>query len=203
MTEFNDVIEAWQRADVEAIHPLRAVDEKAYWESGKAQAKQAAEWIPKGGTVVDFGCGDGRLTLPLIDLGFKVVAMDASTEMLKRLRDRLEGRVFKGILQSNGLNIREVLHSNNVPEVDTIVCRAVLIHHSHEDVARLVGAFASVLDEGGHLVADWPVARHYERQNWTDVTTWEVDHRRQVAAAAGLELVSIEPDQPSVWRKCH
>lgn len=37
-------------------------------------------------TVIDFGCGNGRLTLPLLQAGFRVTAVDISAESLERLR---------------------------------------------------------------------------------------------------------------------
>ena len=39
--------------------------------------------IPKGGTVLDFGCGAGRDTKYFIDKGFKVDATDGSMELCK------------------------------------------------------------------------------------------------------------------------
>lgn len=42
-----------------------------------------------GGLVADLGCGTGRLTLPLAEAGFQVVAVDRSPAMLARLRAKL------------------------------------------------------------------------------------------------------------------
>ena len=61
-----DVIQAWDRADPTAIHPLRRVSEDAYWDSGKAQADMLASVIPGNAKVMDFGCGDGRVAIPAV-----------------------------------------------------------------------------------------------------------------------------------------
>lgn len=195
---FQDVVQAWQAAPVTAIHPLRHVSDDEYWASGVAQAVEAAEWIPEGGTVVDFGCGDGRLSFPLAELGFDVIAVDASPAMLERVWTvaAAEGVHLTTVL-SDGIDLSK--QGYDWEPVDTVVCRAVLIHHSHEDVARLVQAFAQILKPGGHLVCDWPLGGHYVRQNWTDVTTWKADHRARVAAEAGFTLVS--DDGVSVWQR--
>lgn len=196
---FASVVEAWQQADPTHIHPLRNVNEDDYWASGVSQAEDAAQWIPDHGTVIDFGCGDGRLSLPLSLFGFKVIAVDSAQAMLDRvLANQTErgGRINQTIL-SDGTNLPDLIDS----PVDAVVCRAVLIHHDYPSVIRLVNAFAAVLKPGGHLIADWPVGPKYIRQSWTDVTTWEPNHRAKVAADAGFRLVSIEPDQPSVWVK--
>lgn len=194
MTDFTGVVESWKQADVEAIHPLRATDEQAYWESGEAQANEAGLYIPDGGTVIDFGCGDGRLSIPLAELGFDVLAIDASEQMLARVKQRAADKgVHVDLMQSDGLDLPML-----IDPVDTVVCRAVLIHHSHADVARLVKSLAGVIKPGGHLVADWPLGKHHERRDWIDVTTWKRPDRDRVAAQAGLTLV--EDGTPGVWQ---
>lgn len=194
MTDFTGVVEAWQQADVEAIHPLRAVDERAYWESGEAQAAQAGLYIPDGGTVIDFGCGDGRLSIPLAELGFSVLAIDSSEAMLTRVKARAEAKGVKiELMQSDGLDLPLL-----VDPVDAVVARAVLIHHSRKDVARLVKSLVEIIRPGGHLVADWPLGRAHERRDWIDVTTWNGHDRARVATAAGLTLV--EDGDPGVWQ---
>lgn len=192
MTDFRGVVEAWRKADPTHIHPLRNVSEDDYWESGRSQALQAAQWIPEGGTVLDFGCGDGRLTIPLAKLGFTVWAVDASEEMLYRVRDHsIDAGVDLSVatVQSDGLNLDF--------NVDAVVCRAVLIHHSHADVALLVRSLSKCLKPGGVFIADWPLGPHHERRDWIDVTTWELAERQAVADANGLSLIN----DGSVWRK--
>lgn len=194
MTDFRGVVEAWRKADPTFIHPLRNVSEEDYWESGRSQALQAAQWIPEGGTVLDFGCGDGRISLPLAKLGFRVTAVDASVEMLLRLQDQDGWREINSIVLSDGLNLSDVLFNQLF---DAVVCRAVLIHHSHADGALLVRQLTNVLKPGGVLIADWPLGPHHERRDWIDVTYWEVSERQAVADANGLELIN----DGSVWRK--
>lgn len=41
--------------------------------------------IKKGMSVIDFGCGDGRFTLPLLQLGCKVTGVDQAKEALESL----------------------------------------------------------------------------------------------------------------------
>lgn len=197
---FSDVVDAWKIAPVTAIHPLRHVSDEAYWASGRQQALDAAQWIQIDETVIDFGCGDGRVTIPLAKLGFTVIAVDASEEMLYRVKENATAADLPvTTLQSDGLDL-----SHLTEPVDAVHCRAVLIHHNHKDVERLVTEFAKMLKPGGVLIADWPVGEHYVRQNWTDVTTWKPSHRLEVANAAGLEMLHPGTDAhgaPSVWRK--
>lgn len=195
--KFADVTKAWDQASEDHIHPLHKINVDEYWASGVAQAEHAAQYIPDDGVVVDFGCGNGRLTIPLIRMGFNVIAVDASPTMLQRLADNAKrSKLSVNAVVSDGLNLPELLSET---QVDVIVARAVLIHHSHTDVERLVRSFGNVLDPGGVLVADWPVGRNHERRDWIDVTTWEPQRRETVAAAAGFALV--EDSTPGVWEK--
>lgn len=202
MTTFDQVVKAWQGAHVDAIHPLRADDMDGYWSSGWFQAQQAAAHIPAGGSVVDFGCGDGRLSIPLAHMGFGVTAVDASPNMLKRLRAaaKKQANDFNPddleLVQSDGTDLSKLKR-----QFDAVVCRAVLIHHSHADAADLVEAFAGILKPGGVLVCDWPVGEPHERIDWIDVTVWAPQQRLEHAKRLGLELVS--DDGVSVWRRAH
>lgn len=198
MTDFRGVVEAWRKADPTHIHPLRNVSEDDYWESDRSQALQASQWIPEGGYVLDFGCGDGRLSIPLAQMGYEVAAMDTNEESLRRLWDRYKellplNRNLAPLL-SDGLTLTKEWYK---PFFDAIVCRAVLIHHSHKDVELLIRQFTAVLKPGGVLIADWPLGPHHERRDWIDVTTWHLDERQKVADANGLSLIN----DGSVWRK--
>jgi SAM-dependent methyltransferase len=51
---------------------------------GEADLVHAA--VPAGATVLDLGCGTGRIAHPLIELGHPVTAVDASAEMLAHVR---------------------------------------------------------------------------------------------------------------------
>jgi SAM-dependent methyltransferase len=42
--------------------------------------------LPNGGSILELGCGVGRLTHPLLELGYVVVAVDNSARMLEHVR---------------------------------------------------------------------------------------------------------------------
>lgn len=204
MPSFADVVSAWRTADPKHIHPTREHEsELAYWDSGKPQAEFVFDLIGEGGSVLDFGCGDGRIAIPMAKLGLKVTAVDAAPEMLERLEHQAKIQVADGIntVLSDGTTDLAKL----VGPVDAINARAVFIHHSHRDVERLVMNLSKCLKPGGLLIADWPLGPHHQRIDWIDVTTWATGTREKIAAAAGLELVTEgdlgNPRKPSVWRK--
>jgi 2-polyprenyl-3-methyl-5-hydroxy-6-metoxy-1,4-benzoquinol methylase len=185
----DDIIRAWGRADPSAIHPLRAVSEDAYWESGRAQADTLATVLPAGAKVIDYGCGDGRVAIPLRTAGYDVTAVDSSQAMLDRLTDRDPDMP---VLLSRGTDLAELYGK----KADAIVSLAVLIHYSYADALDLIAQMrATVNGRNGLLVLDWPVSdQPSEAHDWIGVTTWS--HEAQAAACAKIGLKPINSDLP-------
>lgn len=187
-----DITGAWDRADPAAIHPTRRISEDAYRESGEAQAAMLATVLEPACSVVDFGCGDGRVTVPLSAHGFDVTGADASPNMLRRLRERAPGT---RTVNSDGTDLADRLGS----QVDAVVCLAVLIHHDYEAGARIITGLTEAVRAGGALILDWPTADvPHERGHWIDVTTWSIRARDKLADRLGL--TAVDSDLPwSVW----
>jgi SAM-dependent methyltransferase len=69
--------------------------------------------VPSGGSVLELGCGTGRITRQLVRLGYRVTAVDESAEMLAHVRDaetvqaQIEGldlgRRFDAVLLASNL----------------------------------------------------------------------------------------------------
>ncbi|MFD3815021.1 class I SAM-dependent methyltransferase [Streptomyces rubiginosohelvolus] len=183
----DDVIRAWDKADPAAIHPLRNVSEDAYWESGRAQADMLATVIPDGAKVLDFGCGDGRVAIPMARLGFEVTAVDASRNML----DRLTGRDPDiTTVQADADGIAGHLGRRRMDAVYTL---AVLIHHSYTDCLHIISKLRAATKLGGILILDWPVSdTPSEADSWIGVTTWSAKQQADACAAIGLEPVDSD-----------
>ncbi|MDX3520709.1 class I SAM-dependent methyltransferase [Streptomyces scabiei] len=178
------VIQAWDRADPEAIHPLRRVSEDAYWDSGRAQADMLATVIPTGAKVMDFGCGDGRVAIPLAGLGYDVTAVDSSQRMLDRLTERAPDVMA---VQAAADGIAAHLGRRRM---DAVYCLAVLIHHSYEDGLHIIERLRAATKLGGILVLDWPVSETpSEADSWIGVTTWSPEQQADACARIGLESV--------------
>lgn len=204
MTDFNAVIDAWDADGATGghrIHPL-GPDSPDFWALGEQQAQHVRQYTPNGATVLDFGAGIGRLAIPLAKMPFdRVYAVDSSTHMLDGLAERAAAAgVSTGVLHivhSHGPGLPTITGEGTV---DTVVSRAVLIHHDYESVEAIVSVLATVLKPGGHLIADWPTGVPAERADWIGVTRWHPHHRLAVARLAGLEPVDTAAE-PTVWRK--
>ena len=194
--KFEEVVAAWDGAGEGPIHPFDP-DSQEFWDLGWAQAEQVGQYAKPGGRVVDFGCGNGRIAIPLVGMGYDVLAVDASQNMLDALGRRAKdvGAEVPTAL-SDGSDLAKALGRK---KADVVISRAVLIHHDYADVERIVNSLARVLKRGGHLIADWPIGTPQERQTHLQVTVWDAARRLEVARGAGLELV--DPADVSVWRK--
>lgn len=187
MTNYQDVVDAWDRAGPGAIHPSRSGGEDAYRASGVAQARLISAALAGHGPsphdlVVDYGCGDGRVAIPLAEFGWQVLAVDTSPKMLARLRERAGPIAVATATPAD-------LPGRNVGAVYSL---AVLIHHSWVDGERIVSAMVSMVRPGGLLVLDWPVADSpCERDSWIGVTTWSRQRRDAVADRLGLDPAPI------------
>ncbi|MFE4818616.1 class I SAM-dependent methyltransferase [Streptomyces sp. NPDC056704] len=182
-----DVIQAWDQADPDAIHPTRGISEDAYWESGKVQADMLASVIPDGVKVMDFGCGDGRVAIPMAALGYEVTAVDSSQRMLDRLAERAPDlatvpAAADGIAAHLGRR-----------KMDAVYCLAVLIHHSYADCLDIIGRLRAATKLGGILVLDWPLSdQPAEADSWIGVTTWSQEQQADACERIGLEPVDSE-----------
>jgi len=74
------------------MFPASAMPDPDWWEALWPQPERtvASLGIASGMRVVDLCCGDGLFTLPMARLAAEVVAIDLNSEMLKRVRARLD-----------------------------------------------------------------------------------------------------------------
>lgn len=187
----SDVVAAWNVADSKSIHPTRTISEAAYWESGKTQAKQLAVVLKPRSVVVDFGCGDGRVAISMRQLGFQMIGVDSSSNMLQVLN--VEDPDLQTI-ESDGHDLFDKLDGQRV---DALYCLAVLIHHGYADGAQIVGQLRDIVRPGGLLILDWPVSdTPVERQTWTSVTTWSMSAQQDLTDRLGLTRVDRDVPWP-------
>lgn len=190
-----DVIKAWDQPEARgAIHPTRGISEEAYRGSGQAQAELLAADIPVGVKVLDFGCGDGRVAIPLRAFGYDVTGVDASANMLSALSERDPDLPT---FQSDGSDFGKHLGRR---KFDAVYCLAVLIHHDYETGEQLIENLRAVTKKGGLLALDWPASDEpSDGHGWLGVTTWSEAKRDEIAAR--LKMEQVEADRPwSVWR---
>ena len=189
MSGISDIIGAWDEADPAAIHPTRGISEDAYRASGEAQAELLATVLPKGCRVVDFGCGDGRVAMPLRALGYDVTGADGSEAMLARLN---KAAPDMPTVVTDGIDLAQQLSK----KTDAVISLAVLIHHNYESCERIIAGLRAAVRANGLLILDWPTSNEpTEANDWIGVTTWDRDQQDAVCKRIGLKRL----DQDLPW----
>jgi len=109
---------------------------------------------------LDFGSGTGNVTGKLLDLGFKVTAVDLSREMSKILKLKYEKDVENGKLNILNFNIDKVQMEGNF---DFVACYSVIHHlpHYFETIRKL----ARLTRKGGILYVDHEPAPLFAERN--------------------------------------
>jgi len=134
---YEDIGEAYSGV---SIHTALKVEEKF---------SQLAKIID-GGTLLDLACGDGLLTVPLLGLGVKIIAMDISDKMLALLHKRAES---VGVDASNLVVCRA--NALDIPLADNSVDAAIAnsMLHLISKPELVVNEIYRVLKKGGKFIA--------------------------------------------------
>ncbi len=109
----------------------------------------------RGGPVLEYGIGNGRIALPLARHGIAVVGIDHSPEMLKDLAARLSdepAEVRKRVTTKRG-DMRSVRIRKRFP---LVICpfNAALHLYTRDDVERFLAGVRAHLAPGGVFVCD-------------------------------------------------
>jgi 2-polyprenyl-3-methyl-5-hydroxy-6-metoxy-1,4-benzoquinol methylase len=111
----------------------------------KLELDQLIGNIPKNiDCVVDFGSGNGRLTIPLLKLGYKVTAVDISVKSLKQLENIVSGL---------GLKIKKVDSLTKIIKSKIIVGSDIL---HHVDICKELNSMNNSLRKNGLIVFSEP-----------------------------------------------
>lgn len=124
-----------------------------------AAAQQMADYFDTIGLyptetkrAVDLGCGHGLQTIPLVDRGFEVTAIDSCQQLLETLRSNA-GELPIDTIQANLLMFPDLIRS----PVDAIICMGDTVPHlsSMDDVHQLISSVSQSLIEGGFFCASF------------------------------------------------
>lgn len=149
--------------------------------------------IPARSSVLEYGAGAGRLTIPLAERGTTVAAVDTSAAMLDLLKKNLT-------LLSPALAKRVSLHQADMRLFETrkrfdyaIAAFHTLSHlYSHDDISSFLARAFRHLKKGGRIIFDLPLPRidvpSYDPLSQVRVT--EID------APRGVQLLTQRWYQP-------
>ncbi|MFD5509009.1 class I SAM-dependent methyltransferase [Streptomyces sp. NPDC127051] len=175
-------VQAWDVAEPGVLHPFRAISEDIYWASGRNHADLLSTVLAPGSRVVDFGCGDGRVAVPLQALGYSVIGVDAAPSILARLSTDIRAEL------SNGTDLLAALGG----QADAIICIGVLPSRGYEAGAEIISGLRAALRHDGLLILDWPTSEQpVEGETWLQPTTWSLERQDQLCQEIGMKRLEL------------
>lgn len=111
--------------------------------------------LQRGGPVLEYGCGNGRIAIPTARAGVPVVGIDLSREMIADLRARLrdEPDDVRGRVEARRGDMRTAKIGRRFP---LVICpfNALLHLYTRRDVERFLARAREHLTPRGELVVD-------------------------------------------------
>ena len=95
--------------------------------------------VPKGGKILDLGCGSGRDSMNFMKLGYEVTAVDGSKELAKKASALLGKEVIVSTFEE--LELKEKFHG--------IWACASLLHIKREDLKIVLNNLYNNLEDNG------------------------------------------------------
>jgi len=169
---------------------------------GAAEARAATELagVAPPGRILDVPCGFGRVSQPLAELGFSVVGVDLSPEMVTEARRRCDGldvELIEGDMRD--LPVEGIF--------DAALCLFSSIGYSGEpdDDLRFFSAVRAHLADGAALVIDTQhrdyLAAHPIEQTWFDVDGLPVAREHFMDWVTGLGGEVVRWHQDGTWHE--
>ncbi len=142
---------------------VRLVFEQTQWYLKKRfniriRAETVREFVKdaKFDRILDIGCGDGSISLPLLTSHNRVTLLDLSSGMLSVARSNIPPELFANVEIANEEFMKAKL---NAQTYDLILCIGVLAHvDSPSDV---IAKIASLSKSGGSVIVESTDCRHF------------------------------------------
>lgn len=106
--------------------------------------------------VLDIGCGDGSLSLQLLDENTNVTLLDFSTSMLSKVQANVPPRFSQNAKLVHADFVTAPIHPGSF---DVILCVGVLAHVGSP--AAVISKVASLLEPGGCVIVECTDSRHF------------------------------------------
>ena len=150
---------------------------------------------PSAGPVLDIGCGSGQLVRCLLDDGYDAAGIDVSPEQVALAH-------AAGISQVRQGDYRDLLRARP-GGLAAVTATDLLEHLTKPEVLGTFDAVALALRPGGRFVARVPNAvspfgGHIRYGDFTHETWFTARSVRQLAGAAGLNLMGVSGCPPQV-----
>ncbi|MEU6708211.1 class I SAM-dependent methyltransferase [Streptomyces wuyuanensis] len=117
--------------------------------------------VPPPASIIEYGIGTGRISVPLHRIGYRITGIDVSLEMLKRLRSKPESADMNLIHGS-------ITEPNIDEKFDAVICMFNTLLHVHTlegQVSALRRAADHLSPDGVLLLENTPAQEIFERHD--------------------------------------
>lgn len=141
-----------------------------------------ASRLPKGASILDFGCGSGRDTKYFMEQGFKVTATDGSEELCK-----IAG-------EYTGVPVKQMLFMelDEVEVYDGVWACSSILHCPYEELVIVMQKICTALKDKGVLYTSFKYGTFAGEHNgrfFTDMT--EKTFKKLLEKVPGLEIEDV------------
>jgi len=123
-------------------------------------------------TIVDYGCGAGRVTKYISQVAKWVVGIDISTEMINRFTERLGDIQNVDLYVGSGESLRPLLDGS----VDIIYSLWVFQHIPNDIVYKIVKDCHRVLRKGGLLIFQMAIDKEHRAGIYAPLPACSLEH---------------------------
>lgn len=184
-------VAATQEADLESYERSAQNDTIAFIEGLKVHL-DALKVGKKGRSILDLGCGIGRMTSLLTPYFEQVVGVDVSEVMIERAR-QLHGHV--GDALSFRVNSGTDLGSFTAGSFEVVCSYSVLAHLPSDVVSAYFKEVSRILEQGGYfryqfwVTSQANMAIHPSDDNSLNIHVYDEAHFLNLHTEAGLEII--------------
>ena len=153
--------------------------------------------VQPGDRVLDIGCGNGNYARKLAELGVRVMAIDASEEMIERARARSEGLANDGTTGSIDYRIVNVSDTSSLDELGAGVFDAAVSNMAIMDMAVVAPLFFVVyklLKPAGIFVCS--LTHPYFQAPYTTRYVEQEDRDGKIVKKYGIKIERYLTPQP-------
>lgn len=129
-SEWDGYSDGWERIAAESPRDCKALGDEWGVAHRERYPNFVRPYIQPSDTVLEIGCGGGRLTELLIEDCRELICIDVSTRMLERMQQRFRGRPNLQLVKGNGMDLGPIPDRS----VDCVVSYDVFVHIEPEDI---------------------------------------------------------------------
>ncbi|MGH8542275.1 MAG: class I SAM-dependent methyltransferase [Gammaproteobacteria bacterium] len=134
--------------------------------------------------VLDFGCGNGWVSLTLAKEGAKVYGIDISGELISSAKRLAESNHLVSRVHFEEMACEDLQFPDNYFD---LVLGSAILHHT--DIERAALGISRVLKQGGRCVFIEPMNENFVLRLWRKITPWRRSQTERALSQRDLETI--------------